>query len=509
VSICEYAKTHSRSTSGNHQSTNATTDGTLKDGHIRPGANVSTDHFESRLKGRTYTSFGKTTSDQYVGGCIFVDHMSGYLHVEHQLGFSSSETIRAKQNFEQLALGHGVLIEEYLADNGVFSKTKFVDHIRQHNQQLRFCGVNAHHKNAVAERAIRTVSELSRALLLHASTHWPNGIDASLWPMAVDYATHLYNTLPNLNGICPADLFTGTTVPRHKLRDLHVWGCPVYVLDPTLQQGKKLPRWQPRSRRGVFVGYSRFHSSDVPLVLNLQTGSISPQFHVVFDDSFSTVPSIGIDDEPPSFWTAPNLESCILRIPLDADDPSMSLLQDDWLTPSELEEKRRQIHRQTQIRSSFIPSPTPGLGPQRTSHDASSQSTSPGDIGVSHGDSHGALPSASRNGDTGVSHGDSHGDLPSASSDVPSSPPSGVSVADHSSSNPSSTAVPSSVDPPDPSPSSSAVLPSTAPLRRSSRSTKGTFNSTKYIDEVYLSTILEAPKSSHELELAYNSRATY
>lgn len=59
--------------------------------------------------------------------------MSGYIHVEHQLGFSSSETIRAKQNFEQLALEHGVLVEDYLTENGVFSKTKFLEHIRHNN----------------------------------------------------------------------------------------------------------------------------------------------------------------------------------------------------------------------------------------------------------------------------------------------------------------------------------------------------------------------------------------
>ena len=63
----------------------------------------------------------------------------------------------------------------------------------------------------------------------------------------------------------------------------------MYVLDPKLQTGKKLSRWQSRSRKWFFVGFSNQHSSNVPLILNLQTGSISPQFHVVFDDKFSTV----------------------------------------------------------------------------------------------------------------------------------------------------------------------------------------------------------------------------
>ena len=63
--------------------------------------------------------------------------------------------------------------------------------------------------------------------------------------MAVSYAVYLYNHLPNNRGIAPADLFTGVQIPQHKLKSFHTWGCPVYVLDPKLQQGKKLPRWEP------------------------------------------------------------------------------------------------------------------------------------------------------------------------------------------------------------------------------------------------------------------------
>jgi len=60
-----------------------------------------------------------------------------------------------------------------------------------------------------------------------------------------------------------------------------------FVLDPKLQQGQKLPRWEPRSRRGMFVGLSPVHASDVPLVLNLTSGAITAQFHVVFDNLFT------------------------------------------------------------------------------------------------------------------------------------------------------------------------------------------------------------------------------
>ena len=297
--ICQYAKAHRRTTHGKKTHVNEERDGSLKAEHLVPDAKVSVDHFESRELGRTQDSYGQASSDKYKGGAIFCDHATGYLHVEHQLGFSAVETIRAKQSYENMAFEHGVIVQSYLTDSGTFKAKDFVQHIRDNAQQIHYCGTNAHHQNGIAERSIRTVSNMARAMLLHSAAHWKGGVDSSLWPMAVTYAVYVYNTTPNAQNLCPADLYTGSTVPRHRLRDIHTWGCPVYVLDPTLQSGKKLPRWAPRSRRGVFVGLSTIHSSEVPLVLNLSTGSITTQYHVVFDDRFSTVESIGLEDTPP------------------------------------------------------------------------------------------------------------------------------------------------------------------------------------------------------------------
>ena len=55
--------------------------------------------------------------------------------------------------------------------------------------------------------------------------------------------------------------------------------------------GKKLPRWKPRTTRCVNMGLSPLHATSVPLVLNPDTGAITPQFHVVFDNWFTTVAS--------------------------------------------------------------------------------------------------------------------------------------------------------------------------------------------------------------------------
>jgi hypothetical protein len=64
--VFQFAKAHRKSTGGNTSGKNQESDRSLKRNHLRPGAAMSVDHFESRLRGRTYTSFGKTTSDQYI-----------------------------------------------------------------------------------------------------------------------------------------------------------------------------------------------------------------------------------------------------------------------------------------------------------------------------------------------------------------------------------------------------------------------------------------------------------
>ena len=74
------------------------------------------------------------------------------------------------------------------------------------------------------------------------------------------------------------------------LSNCHVWFCPTYVLEPKLQNpGVKIPKWDPSSQRGVNMGFRKMHSTQVGLVLNLLSGSISPHYHVLFDDMFSTV----------------------------------------------------------------------------------------------------------------------------------------------------------------------------------------------------------------------------
>jgi hypothetical protein len=83
---------------------------------------------------------------------------------------------------------------------------------------------------------------------------------------------------------------------------LHVFESPCFVLDSRLQSGiADPPKWEPRSRLGIYVGHSLSHASSVALVLNPRTGDVSPQFHMVFDDLFTTVLYMKKSKFPPNW----------------------------------------------------------------------------------------------------------------------------------------------------------------------------------------------------------------
>ena len=148
-----------------------------------------------------------------------------------------------------------------------------------------------------------------------------------LWPMAIQQAVTLYNTIPKMDsGLSPEEIWCKSKSTHSVLRNEHPWGCPIYVLDPTLQDGQKIPKWKPRSRVGQYMGKSPLHASTVALVRNLQTGRISPQYHVVFDDNFETVYTDY--ESQPLLWEELLTTSTFKS---DYDNDSFPAIEDEWL----------------------------------------------------------------------------------------------------------------------------------------------------------------------------------
>jgi hypothetical protein len=290
---CSISKAKRRSRPGKTgASTDPSVSGSLRTSDFLPGDRISMDHYDSSVSGRLpFTKGQEPGHTQYRGGTIFVDHASGFVFTGHQVTLAASDTIRSKDLFEACLKDHGVRTVSYHCDNGVFTSAEFTSHLRDQETGYRLSGVGAHHQNGIAERAIQTVVWNARTMLSHAHLRWPDHFHSNLWPFAMTYATWLYNHTPNEDGFAPIELLTGVLLGCHHLRRSRVWGCPGYVLDPRLQDGKKIPKWEPRARQGQFLGFSSVHSTTVGLIRNLRTGFISPQYHVVYDERFTTVGS--------------------------------------------------------------------------------------------------------------------------------------------------------------------------------------------------------------------------
>ena len=178
------------------------------------------------------------------------------------------------------------------------------EEIRKENQGITFSGVGAQHQNGVTERAIHTVIERARTNLIHAAIRNPDNINATLWPFALNHACNVWNEVPKVNTFSPSQILSSSfsQEPLQLIKSLRVWGCPVYILDYQVANNKKLPKWEPKARRGVYLGLSLAHSSNVPLVLTSKTGFVMPQYHVVYDDCFSTVESGGSNEGIVELW---------------------------------------------------------------------------------------------------------------------------------------------------------------------------------------------------------------
>ena len=99
----------------------------LKKDHLLPWQMVSADHYISRAPDRLYHTKGTSDqSDMFSGGCVFIDHASGYVSIKHQVNIKTTETVKAKLTFETEAQSPGVVIKRYHTDNGIFNASEFM-----------------------------------------------------------------------------------------------------------------------------------------------------------------------------------------------------------------------------------------------------------------------------------------------------------------------------------------------------------------------------------------------
>ena len=257
-----------------------------------PGDCVSVDQLESTTPGFIAQLKGFLTSQRYSCATVFTDHHSRLSRVYVQKNLSADENLKSKRLWEAYCRSHGVTTKHYHADNGHFADLEWLADVAKKGQTITFCGVNSHFQNGISEKRIRDLQELARTEMLDAKSRWSKAIDPSLWPYALRHANDVHSVSPQLTGPhkgkSPSEVFTQLGV-RPNLKHYHPFGCPVYCLQNKLQASQSLNKWLPRARLGIYLGFSPTHARSVALVLNPQTGLVSPQYHVKFDDLWETV----------------------------------------------------------------------------------------------------------------------------------------------------------------------------------------------------------------------------
>lgn len=157
----------------------------------------------------------------------------------------------------------------------------------------------------------------------------------------------------------PMELLTNRRSDHHDLLRAKVFGCPSFVLDASLADGKKIPKFRSRSKVGQFLGFSNQHSSVVGLIRNLSTGSITPQYHVVFDEKFQAVAGLSTseDDENLALYVQ-RLWKHLFESPYatdwyaenEVDDGEIVFevppLADEWLSEEEIRQKEDRLQAQ-------------------------------------------------------------------------------------------------------------------------------------------------------------------
>eukprot|EP00957_Ditylum_brightwellii_P080971 6158952-Ditylum_brightwellii.AAC.1 len=227
--------------------------GALNVDNLVPGKCISTDQYVSKVKGwLSHTRRKEKSAHMYTGGTIFVDNIYSVMFVSNQ---------------------------QYNGEHDVFKSQLWKQHCKTMSHQT---------------------TEMSGA-----SIYWTDQIYLLLWSFALQYAVDLWNHVPDIwSGLSIIDTFSGIINDQAHLLSVLVRGCPAYVLDLKLQDGKKFPKWSPQKRQGKFLGWSQSHALSVALVHNLCTDSTTPQFHTMMDDWFTMKAREGNNGDfvPPENW---------------------------------------------------------------------------------------------------------------------------------------------------------------------------------------------------------------
>ena len=162
------------------------------------------------------------------------------------------------------------------ADNAKeFVDRKWKDVCAKHQIQARYPGAHLHQSQAIVERVLRTLQDMTRAMLHTA--HCPQ----SEWEFAWQHAVHIYNRLPHDhfdNKKCPLEAYSGYQPTYNRLK---VFGCAAYSYKE-VQSGKLDTRAEPL----IYVGSNEHNTHK--LYNRASKTVLDNKGHVKFDENIQT-----------------------------------------------------------------------------------------------------------------------------------------------------------------------------------------------------------------------------
>ena len=163
-------------------------------------------------------------------------------------------------------------IKNVQCDNGrEFDNKLFWDFCKTRGMSFRLSCPHTSSQNGKAERKIRSINNITRTLLAHAS------LPPSFWHHGLQMATYLLNVLPSklLQNKSPTEVLY-KRIPSYD--HLRVFGCLCFPLIPSTTINKL----QPRSTPCVFLGYPTNHRGYK--CYDLSSRKIIICRHVLFDE---------------------------------------------------------------------------------------------------------------------------------------------------------------------------------------------------------------------------------
>ena len=269
---------------------------------VLPGNGVSINQIVSAQPGLIPQMSGFFTSRRIWGCTTFCDHVSDFVYVHPMQDYTVDKTILAVKAFKKVMAQANRTVKHYHTNNGAFAHKGFLGEVNRKAQKITFCAVGVHHQNGIIDNKNKMLTLAARTLLLHGIRMWPQMMDTMFWPFVFKAAAERHNQLfLTATGQTPLSILHDVPVENIPVKTFHTLLCLVCVLDSHSQSagGPGPPKWEPRSCIGVYLGYSPFNAGSVALVFNPKTGRVSPQYHVVFDDTFLTVPFMDAGTVPP------------------------------------------------------------------------------------------------------------------------------------------------------------------------------------------------------------------